>query len=81
MDNVNRGVTKLANTLEFQVKMPSMNGKSFKVRKLKYLMVNLFENEDFVMGLVDLLSLFILQVVKKNENITFLLNKYIDIGF
>jgi hypothetical protein len=58
-----------------------MNGKSFKVRKLKYLMVNLFENEDFVMGLVDLLSLFILQVVKKNENITFLLNKYIDIGF
>ncbi len=49
--------------------MLSINGESFGVMRLKHLIANLFENENFVMTLVDdMLSIFVLQVVKKDGN-------------
>jgi hypothetical protein len=43
-----------------------MNGASFKVIIEKRFVVNLFEHEDFLKGLVDMLSMFVVQVAPKN---------------
>lgn len=42
------------------VKMLSINGESFGVMRLKKLIANLFEDENFVMALVAMLSIFVL---------------------
>jgi hypothetical protein len=48
--------------------MLSINGESFGVMKLKNFIANLSKDENFVMALADMLSIFVLQVAKKDGN-------------
>jgi hypothetical protein len=45
-----------------------MNGESFGVM-IERLIIDLFKDESFVMALIDMLSMFVPQVVKKTNNL------------
>ncbi len=54
--------------LRLGLRMLSINGESFGVMKLKNFIANLSKDENFVMALADMLSIFVLQVAKKDGN-------------
>jgi len=62
-------VTRRTSMLRLGLRMLSINSESFGVMKLKKLIANLSKDENFVMALVDMLSIFVLQVAKKDGNI------------
>jgi hypothetical protein len=61
-----KAVVRPINTQRFGLRMHLMNGKNFEIERS---LVDLLRNDDIVMELVDMLSLFVFQVAKKDDSL------------
>jgi hypothetical protein len=71
-----RAVNGQANNLKCGLKMPLMNCMNFGVFNIIKSIVDLSKDEQFVMVLDDMLAMFILQVIEKDDGL-YLLMKYV----
>ncbi len=69
MDNVSEEVGEQINMLSCENKTHLMNGKFLEIFGKKKFTIDLFENEDNLKDLMDMVSLFLMQVAKKEDNL------------
>jgi hypothetical protein len=74
LDNVNRGGCRAVKHSEVWAKNAFDEWQKFQGHNIERSIADLSKNEDIIMELVDMFSLFILQVAKKDNNM-YLLTK------